>query len=137
MYPVTSSASVFSQQFSIKKISKKRIQTKPRFNLFQRRRRPLRLREATVSEMRMFFFSPARHYNISFPLPGAQLLQEESFTTRRQQSRRAYRSPAWDNRNRAGSETTVSSQVFKHRADYRYKLAEKWKKSRVGRVHAT
>ena len=84
-----------------------------------------------------YFFPPSWHYNIAFPLPGAQLLKEESFTTRRRQSRRAFRTPAWDDRNCAGSETTVSSQVFKYRAEYRYKLAEKWKKSRVSRVHAT
>lgn len=82
-------------------------------------------------------FFPSQHNNLFFPLPRAQLLKEESFTTQCQQSRHAYCTPAWDDRNCAGNETTVSSQVFKYRVEYRYKLAEKWKKSKFGRVHAT
>lgn len=35
----------------------------------------------------------------------------------------AYHTPAWDSRNDAGSETTLSSQVFKYTAEYRYHLA--------------
>lgn len=44
--------------------------------------------------------------------------------------------PARDNRNCAGSETTITSQVFTYIAEYRYKLAEKWKQSRVDTVCA-
>lgn len=43
--------------------------------------------------------------------------------------------PARESRNGAGNETTVISQVFTHIAEYRHKLAEKWKQSRVDVVH--
>lgn len=42
---------------------------------------------------------------------------------------------ARESRNGAGNETTVISQVFTYIAEYRHKLAEKWKQSRADVVH--